>query len=181
MRKTKKRLNKRSAKSRFARGAEIIMTEEEIYTNLNENDHEICGYMNSDLKYVFTSVGEISNGRNLCKYSGDSTILWHTHPASGKYHPSVEDLVKVLKDSVSMSEIFTVFGKWTIVCTDPGASRTERDMVGDEVRPFCNKFYRNSGSARVNNPVAIQTLIVEVNDTMTNYFPTFLLEWEPIV
>lgn len=93
-------------------------TIDEIKELLNHNV-EYCGNFIDNYEYLSIdgqpNPGGLTNDRKSCNYKYYSPIIWHTHPVSSKYYPSVEDIVKVLKhDIITHSFIFTPFGYWIL-------------------------------------------------------------------
>ncbi len=66
--------------------------------------------------------GEDENERGMCLYKYYTSIIFHTHPAIYYSYPSVEDIVKVIKNKkiIYHSLIATKWGIWKISVDDKG-------------------------------------------------------------
>jgi len=84
------------------------------------NPDEICGNLVLDpdgklISYDITHGKADKTGRKMCATHGDTSHIFHTHPAGGKFYPSPEDLWKVVKAGpVNVSFIFTEFGMFKL-------------------------------------------------------------------
>lgn len=107
-------------------GDEEIITYEEIIRSINEDQFEICGYINDSDDIVKTTQGpsvrvdehgqRIPGERGSCNQDRAYNIMWHTHPSISKYYPSMEDILSVLKHgSIKISLIFTEYGVWNLI------------------------------------------------------------------
>ena len=85
-------------------------------------NNETCGFIirsGRKLQLIKDSdgpeIGEDGNGS--CTHSRYEPIIWHTHPNNVKrFYPSVEDIVKILKEStINESFIFCKYGLWNMV------------------------------------------------------------------
>ena len=80
--------------------------------------NEVCGnfYMDDYDELVIDEDSIVTGQQSVCKHDHYSDYIWHTHPYNGKYYPSVEDILKVMKNKgrIVRSWIFTKHGFWTI-------------------------------------------------------------------
>ena len=87
-----------------------------IIEHLTSNDHEICGYINSNDENILVNkgknIGEGKSFRGSCEVAGSYLRQWHTHPHTLPFYPSPEDIFKVLCTDVTESKIFTAHGWW---------------------------------------------------------------------
>lgn len=104
-------------------GAYIKISEEEpnTYDELQDYlnyDNEVCGNFNMDDsdELVIDENSIVTGQQNVCEHNYYSDYIWHTHPYREKYYPSVEDILKVMKNQgrIVRSWIFTKYGFWTI-------------------------------------------------------------------
>ena len=79
------------------------------------NQREICGDAEVNVIRI-TNYGELLNGRYACQYKNITTpVIWHTHAINSGFHPSTEDLTKVLfNNEINTSFLFTCLGTWRI-------------------------------------------------------------------
>lgn len=79
---------------------------------------EYCGLFENvnGILYIIkdqTTKGIVTEGRPKCFYKNYGKFIWHTHPNTSKFYPSVEDILKLLKhDQIYYSYIFTRYGYW---------------------------------------------------------------------
>ena len=96
-------------------------------TMLNINI-EVCGHLlrneqkeDNELTLQIQNYGpEIEqNQRGSCTNSFYTPFIWHSHPNSVLFYPSVEDILKIIKDRkkdvyIKKSVIFTEYGIWLL-------------------------------------------------------------------
>lgn len=93
------------------------MTIEDIKSSTLNRDVEICGEIR-DGKFLYKSTGTNDGSRGLCSLPNHYNEEWHTHAHNHRFYPSNEDFHKIMKNFTTKSIIFTVFGYWTLECSD---------------------------------------------------------------
>ena len=143
-----------------------------------DQEVEYCGhFQNIDgTLYIVTEQtnrGNFDNGRAMCSYISYNNIIWHTHPNTSKYYPSLEDILKVLKhQTIYYSYIFTKYGYWTLYfegvfshVADPKFTKFVDDVN--------NKFYFESGNGREFNPEVIEYYVNKLSSTIAGFQISF--------
>ena len=81
----------------------------------------------------------ISGGRGSCVHTEKDlySIIWHTHPNSSKFYPSVEDILTTKKlrrgnVNIKLSVIYTSIGVWLIEALDNDISEQQRKIMSDK-------------------------------------------------
>jgi hypothetical protein len=122
---------------------------------------EYCGIFLNDNGTLFivkeeTRKGDPANDRLMCLYNKYDNIIWHTHPNTSKYYPSLEDILKVLKrDIIHYSYLFTKFGYWILFFS--GIFEHVKDpRFHDYIEDTNNRFYRETGRGVEYNREAIE-------------------------
>jgi hypothetical protein len=92
-----------------------------IHSMTNYNT-EVCGNFFIDdwnEAQIDEQIGTSRGGRSVCRHKRYSQFIWHTHPQHGKYYPSAEDIIKIMKNNhkIQRSWIFTTYGYWTMEYT----------------------------------------------------------------
>jgi hypothetical protein len=139
---------------------------------------EYCGHFQNNDGILFvvsdqTNKGDFDNGRAMCSYNSYNNIVWHTHPNTSKYYPSLEDILKVLKhDIIYFSYIFTQFGYWTMYFEGVFEHVADPKFIKfvDDVN---NKFYFESGNGREFNPEAIEYYVNKLSSTIKGFQISF--------
>ena len=90
--------------------------------SMTEYDTEVCGNFFIDdwnEAQIDEQIGTSQGERSVCRHNRYSQFIWHTHPQHGKYYPSAEDIIKIMKNNhkIQRSWIFTTHGYWTIEYT----------------------------------------------------------------
>lgn len=122
---------------------------------------EYCGIFYNDNGTLFTvkeelRKGGLINGRAMCQYNKYDNIIWHTHPNTSKYYPSLEDILKILKhDIIFYSYIFTQFGYWILHFSGTFA-HVENPSFHEHIRDNNSRFYFETGRGREYNREAIE-------------------------
>lgn len=119
-----------------------VLTIDEIRHNIANDTKEMCGSINEG-KYVFKKFGpEITQQiRGSCQLDHHYPKIWHTHPHNSKFYPSLEDIIKVIKNLTYMSVIFTNFGYWTLYCKDEHKYIIDKDSLIRHITKINDTFY----------------------------------------
>ena len=94
-------------------------------------------------------------------------VIWHNHPATSKFYPSWEDIVKGLKPKnqhISESYLFSEFGVWKIQYWDHSGVTTKEIK---QLRDILNALYHTSQRGRVYNVITnyyVDQMIMAIND-----------------
>jgi inner membrane protein involved in colicin E2 resistance len=103
----------------------------ELIKELITVDYEVCGHLEEEKKNVYEELSNILNiipitlvqqntGKNeskkMCVFKYYKKMLWHTHGVNSKGYPSVEDILKSIKNAnkIKRQLIFTKFGIWEL-------------------------------------------------------------------
>ena len=139
---------------------------------------EYCGHFQNIGGILYnvkdqTNRGDFNNGRAMCLYNSYNNIIWHTHPNTSKYYPSLEDILKVLKhEIIYFSYIFTQYGYWTMYFE--GAYKHVADPKFIKfVEDVNNKFYFESGNGREYNSKAIDYYVNKLSSTIEGFQISF--------
>lgn len=110
-----------------------------------------------------------------CSTGVNYPIVWHTHPKTSKYYPSVVDIVKILKHSSKISYIFVPYGFWKLEC--PSVYSGFREMLGIKKEDYDNadkitqriyfllqNFYRATQKGKDFNKELVDGLVSQLND-----------------
>lgn len=115
--------------------------------------HETCGvYVVDGGVLVKPRDMEVGKGtkegeRHRCEISLAYVLIWHTHPMSELYYPSLEDLMVLhqyrqlsngeshIDDTVRVSVIYTMFGFWVLQQTH------EKPTITNPVNPVLQELY----------------------------------------
>ena len=137
--------------------------------------HEICGSIaidpTSSKKYT-VMTHESSNDdqtRANCVYDDNNDpIIWHNHPTTSKYYPSIEDMLKPIKiknSRIGTSLIFSHIGYWRLtVINHMDASK---ELVS-RIQKWLDWFYFKTERGRVYNHDAVQEMTYNLNNLLTN-------------
>ena len=125
-----------------------------IYNNKLTLDYELCGFIEkhdlNSLKVIEKENVSKDTVRRSCQTRGHSTVIYHTHPNSSKFYPSIEDIMKLTKEknNIMSSIIFTKYGIWEIIRKDFEETIEEKDEIEAELRQILYKIYNNNGNGR---------------------------------
>lgn len=157
----------------------------EIYNSIKTSNREICGFVtkygerikvNEGPDIVFDEYGTRLN-RGVC-HTPILPVLWHTHPKTSKYYPSIEDLLLIIQsDIVEKSYIYTIYGYWRIKYLQFLDDYTYRKPVIDLITDATNKFYWRTERGREYNLRAIDRFVEEINQLKDIIGNTFSIEW----
>jgi hypothetical protein len=92
-----------------------------------------------------------SKGRPYCDIREKDlySIVWHTHPNTSKFYPSVEDILMVKKlrkgEKIKLSVIYTSIGVWLL-------EGLGDDLHETEIRRINDKLYHNCFKGRTTTP-----------------------------
>ena len=129
-----------------------------------KSDVEVCGNLRkptiSSNELILTnikkgSITEYSPGkfRGTCEHEIITSIILHTHPLNSYAYPSVEDIIKVIKNHgrIVRSVIGCKWGIWDIKNTDASNiySTTCKNILDDYIRYFLDrigKYTKNTSS-----------------------------------
>jgi hypothetical protein len=193
MRKTRKYFRKRkntTQKSKYKHkfnktikgGTEVEKNITEIYDFINDSDsdYEISGkYTNGESVFTMIHVGERKGNNKRASVKIDNNdIIWHTHPPTSKYYPSVEDICKVLKHpDINVSIIFTIYGVWVYKCnTEERVHKIPEDLT-QLINGLGDDFYRETEKGRTYNIDAILNYIFRLKNLLIPINPTFNINW----
>jgi hypothetical protein len=147
---------------------------EYIYNDLMNNNREICGKQ-EDGKFYLLSEGPLPPAKSSCQLDKNYPIIWHTHPVSSKFYPSIQDILKVIKHSTQISYIFTSQIIWIITCSNKWGttpSFQKNGSVYNTLESINNNLYRKSQyNARIlpeNNNI-IEEYIYELNGALVEF------------
>jgi hypothetical protein len=132
-----------------------------ILANLREYTlefpYEVCGTIEIGkyeyVAYIHDLTPPLKNGiRPHCIFEHtEDPIIWHNHPDTSKFYPSMEDIVKGLKPKnkhIIHSFIFCVYGIWHIKYNNhDGVTEEEKEQVTNAL----HSLYFTSGRGRVYN------------------------------
>jgi len=127
-----------------------------IYNNKLTLDYEVCGFIEkhklNSLKVNQKENISTDTVRRNCQTRGYSQVIYHTHPNTSKFYPSVEDIMKLVKvknKKIMCSIIFTKYGIWEIIrknfeeCIDE-----KNDDDEEELRKILNNIYHENENGR---------------------------------
>jgi hypothetical protein len=198
--KSKKRQNnkkKYSRKNKYRKktikgGASNIFQANKIIDVLNyiksigiDNDltYELCGTIeivrNRPHKYEVmlhdrpATSTSTSTSRLFCDYENYSNIIWHTHPTTSKFYPSLEDIEKVIKlrnrNVIKDSYIITEFGIWQL-------SAINYILIADDIRQniqnILDSLYWKTNRGRNYQENAVNETLNELNMLLDNILET---------
>jgi hypothetical protein len=175
-RKTRK-IKKSKSMRKYRGGKKHIFATDNLLTAINEIKHmvidsdipyEICGSISptgTSFDVYEHEAGSISGtSRANCLYEDyREPIIWHNHPKTSKYYPSLEDIQKVIKSKNSTlykSFIFTHMGYWELTAIQ---HIDISPKLSANIETLLNWFYFKSGNGRVYNKDAIDRLIKDLN------------------
>ena len=120
-------------------------------------NNETCGFIRrisgSKLQLIKDSDGpEIGkDGTGSCTHSRYEPIIWHTHPNNVKrFYPSVEDIVKILKEPINESFIFCKYGLWNMVFRGTYSDRAIGDIPMIKSSQEAAEPYKNTLGYSIN-------------------------------
>ena len=151
-----------------------ILTTRQIKQSIVTDTFELCGFVNNNNQFVLYSKGEPPSvhGRASC-IPPNAPIIWHTHPQTSKFYPSVEDMRKVIKNSINTSIIFTIVGQWTITCANnwgviPGLNKGK--YIFKQLKAHNDWIYRHSDKGRINpGPQILNQYMSELMQMLANF------------
>lgn len=176
-----------------------IISINDIYQSIMNNNFEICGYAelsNGFWNLTIVNIGppKVGNEPIACDTGVSYPVLWHTHPAVSKIYPSLVDIIKVIKHSTVKSFIFTHYGYWELSCPNKytsvyGPPRgipqnrwdvSNTDPVTLEINEFLTNFYNMTERGKVINNEAVSYLVNNLNQGINEGFGItgFLIEWK---
>ena len=137
--------------------------------------HEICGSIaidpTSSKKYnVMTHESvAIDQTRANCVYDDNADqVIWHNHPATSKYYPSIEDMLKPFKiknSRIGTSLIFSHIGYWRLtVINHMDASK---ELVS-AIQKWLDWFYFRTERGRAYNQDAVKEMTYNLNNILEN-------------
>jgi hypothetical protein len=169
----RQRIKKQTGGKRHVFSADLITSINEIKQMVIDSniDHEICGSIafNGENYDVYEhEAGSISGTtRANCLYEDyREPTIWHNHPQSSKYYPSLEDILKVIKlknSTLWNSYIFTHFGYWEL-STIRHIDVSEK--LSSNIEKLLNWFYWKTQKGRVYDKDAIDRLINDLNNIL---------------
>lgn len=94
--------------------------------------HEAGGYVDTTdkrVKFIQTVTSDIDkrNGRKHVQLPLDRKVIWHTHPMSDGFWPSVEDIALGFGNRVNL--IFTRYGVWAYKGNDKLSPSGQKDIM----------------------------------------------------
>jgi hypothetical protein len=178
--KHKKSRNRYTSRIRKQYGGEAEMSLSEIREVIIKTRSEYCGYM-LGTTYVCNHIGPPKGaaGRGSCNQLAAPSI-WHTHSTASKYYPSIEDINKILKhEKIHISKIFTQYGDWTMEYQGGSVSILEQqDLLNDTI---FTPFYEDTEQGHAYNPIAVHTLVNELNAYLEGRFGiNGFITWTPL-
>lgn len=140
-------------------------------------EYELCGHIETTrlvngiehVALVHTPATRPTRSRPSCDYETQNPIIWHSHPMTSKFYPSIEDILKVVKTkkhrvNVNKSYIITSAGLWQLF-GDDREKLTEAQF--QEYIPILDKIFRelyfSSGKGRVYNDPAMAIAVRRLN------------------
>ena len=181
------------------RGKEVRLNE--IVDLIDMKPYEVCGYKRHH-KYVLTDKGQKQGNQNLCRWTKEYPVLWHTHFAGRPFWPSAQDLVKPLKKKIDTHIIFTTFQrergnrylKWTASCPQPPLPpRRQLQSIQDALRADMRHYFHDKRRgvvvrtdpetrkrvyevSRDKGHATIKAFVKSVNRVMQRYAPRYTLK-----
>ena len=156
---------------------EIELAKSKLY-----EDVEYCGkYVTDDVSAVQRGApcilrnhelnrGSEINGRPCCDISEKDLygIVWHTHPNSEKFYPSLEDILMVKKirknEKIKLSVIYTSIGVWLLESLGDDLDRTNIDIITKKINQINKDFYFTCYNGRTTTPgFDLQTVLEYIN------------------
>jgi hypothetical protein len=177
IKRSSKKSRRHVANKKYKGGKKHIFATDNLLTAINEikqlvidSDipHEICGSISqtgTNFDIYEHEAGSISGTtRANCLYEDyREPIIWHNHPKTSKYYPSIEDIQKVIKTKNSTlfkSFIFTHMGYWELTAIQHIDISPKLSL---NIERLLNWFYFKSSQGRVYNKDAIDRLIKDLN------------------
>jgi hypothetical protein len=172
-----------------------------VMYSINNYTFELCGYIknaedNGKMDLIKVSQGVSKDNTNSfpisCNIYYNYPIIWHTHPSTSKYYPSITDIQKVLKYSTKHSFIFTKYGYWLISCPNiyKGIKGVPHDIKNRiltihtsdpltlSIFKILKNFYKNTNKGREYSIKEIKKLIIQLNTKINNYnISDFNISW----
>jgi len=151
------------------RFGEIInfIKEKTIDSNI---DYEECGTIEKDTSGYIVKQHEVpfiqGESRKHCLYENYNKIVWHSHPTSSKFYPSLEDILKIIKQKnaiIDYSYIFTKFGFWTLHSIE---HIEIDDLLPERITNLLNELYFNTTKGRVYNAESVDIFINKINQLL---------------
>lgn len=123
----------------------------------NPLKYEICATIEYKepnwLLYLHNTTDSSDDGRHMCRYKYHDSIILHNHP--DKYHPSLQDIEKMLKKTprniiIRKSFIVSKIGIWEFTVSpenklDESEIETKRTQLDEVLTKFYNNKYTERG------------------------------------
>jgi len=118
------------------------------------------------LLYKISQNGASQN-RHQCIHSKYTTIIFHTHPLSAYSYPSLEDIIKVCKNSkIAYSVIATTWGIWII--NKNTANLDSREQLENYLTHYLDKLglvLRKKMELTINDELFINEMVDKIKKT----------------
>jgi hypothetical protein len=173
---TKKRINKKQKG-----GLRNVYTTTDILDalkNIKNNtididlDYELCGtieLVNNVYNVILHEVPIIeSSSRKMCNYEKYDRIIWHTHPNTSKFYPSIEDIEKIIKlknSIIQKSYIITKFGIWELTSIN---HININNSMRNSIQNILDNLYFNTQKGRQYFEEPVNQAIEELNNLLEN-------------
>ena len=134
-------------------------------------EYEECGTIEIiDRKYVVKlhEVPRTDMTRQSCNFEYYNNIIWHSHPQSSKFYPSIEDILKSIKvknRNIVYSYIFTKFGFWTLHTIHH--IDFQDDRIQRQITELLNNLYFETSRGREYNAEAVGKFIDSFNQMLS--------------
>ena len=147
----------------------VYIKERTIDSNI---DYEECGTINNTGSGYIIKVHDSSftsgETRKHCNFTYYDTIIWHSHPQTSKFYPSLEDMLKSIKiqnNRIKYSLIFNKFGYWTL----HSINHIEiNDSLPKNITKLLDTLYFGTSKGQSYNAESIQIFINNMNRLLNN-------------
>jgi len=147
-------------------------------------EHEICGSIKqnrSSPKYTvyLHETKPLDITRANCLYDDyNDGILWHNHPIGEKYYPSLEDILKVIKNKpINMSLIFSKFGYWIIESKQHIKTTEVLENLSVNIKNINDTFYWETKKGREYNYDEINKMLQAINNICQDFINISFVNW----
>ena len=131
-------------------------------------EHEICGTFEKHQSGYIVKQHEVDSipgeSRKHCRYEYHNKFIWHSHPTSSKFFPSLEDILKIIKHArIEYSYIFTTFGFWTLRSIE---HIEIDDSLRERIDEMLTMLYHTTSRGREYNAESVATFISKINELL---------------
>lgn len=168
----RKRMTYKGGKKTAYKGYDLSDAFDYVKSITIDNDlpYELCGSISKLNNEVFIhETPSLSEARANCMYDDYSDgIIWHNHPKTSKFYPSLEDILKVIKqknDTLKMSFILTPFGYWRLETIN---HIDVSDKIKNDIKYWLDWLYFNTEKGRVYKEDAVNKMTENLNILLNN-------------